>query len=50
VARGNQQAKQQSKPRKRGAGDEGNDPRGRVAFAEVGENIQAGDDAKEDDR
>src|SRR4029077_12779687 len=50
VARAHQQAEQQRKPGERRAGDERYDARGRVALAEVGEHIEAGDDPDENDR
>src|SRR4029077_10829640 len=50
VARAHQQAEQQRKPGERRAGDERYDARGRVALAEVGEHIEAGDDPDENGR
>ncbi len=50
MAPGDEQAEEEREPGERGAGDEGHDPRGRVALAEVGEHVQRGDDAKENNR
>jgi len=50
VAAGDEEAEQERQPGEGAAGDQGYDARGRVALAEVGEHIQRGDDANEDDR
>ena len=50
MAAGDQEAEQQREPAECTTGDEGYDPGGRVALAEVGEHIEGGDDAKKDNR
>ena len=50
MAAGDEETEQERQSGEGAAGDQGYDARGRVALAEVGEYIETGDDAKEDDR
>ena len=50
MAARDEEAEQQREPAECATGDEGYDPRRRVAFAEVGEHIEGGDDAEKDNR